>query len=177
MGCISLPRGSSQPRGQTWVSHIASRGFTIWATREALTLCMQFLFSFIPSCLKNFSLSSIFLFCLASWNRSVDRLIYMFMSALTWRDPTYHVSKVRALCRSKYSCQLSAYKLRQKQNNQSPSYTWKFQRTSTAPMNFSNLRLRPCLIPVFYFPGCLYRGFGRCLINICKYLSYIDWGF
>ena len=27
-------RGSSQPRDQTWVSHIAGRFFTIWATRE-----------------------------------------------------------------------------------------------------------------------------------------------
>ena len=29
-------RGSSQPRGQTQVSHIAGRSFTSWATREAL---------------------------------------------------------------------------------------------------------------------------------------------
>ena len=28
-------RGSSQPREQTQVSHIAGRFFTIWATREA----------------------------------------------------------------------------------------------------------------------------------------------
>ena len=34
---IAFPfsRGSSQPRDQTWVSCIASRFFTIWATREA----------------------------------------------------------------------------------------------------------------------------------------------
>ena len=31
---ISFSRGSSQPRGWTWVSHIADRCFTIWATRE-----------------------------------------------------------------------------------------------------------------------------------------------
>ena len=30
-------RGSSQPSDQTQVSHIASRFFTSWATREALT--------------------------------------------------------------------------------------------------------------------------------------------
>ena len=30
----SLLQGISQPRGQAWVSHIASRFFTIWATRE-----------------------------------------------------------------------------------------------------------------------------------------------
>ena len=32
---ISFSRGSSQPRDQTWVPHIASRHFTIWATWEA----------------------------------------------------------------------------------------------------------------------------------------------
>ena len=33
---ISFPRGSSQPRDQTWVSCIAGRFFTIWATRYLL---------------------------------------------------------------------------------------------------------------------------------------------
>ena len=112
--------------------------------------------------------SSIFLSCLPSWNGSVDHLIYMLMSALTRRDPTYHVSKVRALCRSNYSCQLSAYKLREKQNNQYPSYTWKFQRKSTAPMNFSNLRLRPCLIPVFLLSRVSLQRFWQ-MLN--KYLQ------
>jgi len=32
---IPFSRGSSQPRDQTWVSHIAGRFFTICATREA----------------------------------------------------------------------------------------------------------------------------------------------
>ena len=32
---ISLSRGSSQPRDQTQVSHMAGRLFTVWATREA----------------------------------------------------------------------------------------------------------------------------------------------
>ena len=32
---ISFPRGSSQSSDQTWVSHIADRLFTNWATREA----------------------------------------------------------------------------------------------------------------------------------------------
>ena len=35
---IPFSRGSSQPRDQTRVSHIAGRFFTIWATREALIL-------------------------------------------------------------------------------------------------------------------------------------------
>ena len=33
---ISSSRGSSQPRNRTWVSCIAGRFFTDWATREAL---------------------------------------------------------------------------------------------------------------------------------------------
>jgi len=33
---ITLSRGSSQPRNQTWVSCLAGRFFTIWSTREAL---------------------------------------------------------------------------------------------------------------------------------------------
>ena len=33
---ISFSRGSSQPRGQTQVSHIAGGFMTVWATREAL---------------------------------------------------------------------------------------------------------------------------------------------
>ena len=33
---IPFSRGSSRPWGQTWVSHMAGRFFTIWVTREAL---------------------------------------------------------------------------------------------------------------------------------------------
>ena len=35
VGCHFFSRGSSQPRDGIWVSHIAGRFFTIWATREA----------------------------------------------------------------------------------------------------------------------------------------------
>ena len=35
VGYHAFSRGSSRPRDQTWVSRIASRRFTIWATREA----------------------------------------------------------------------------------------------------------------------------------------------
>ena len=45
---ISFFRGSSQPRDQTRVSHIAGRRFTIWATREAWA-SLIFLFSTYPS--------------------------------------------------------------------------------------------------------------------------------
>ena len=34
---ISFSRGSSRPRDQTQVSHIAGKRFTIWATREAIS--------------------------------------------------------------------------------------------------------------------------------------------
>ena len=34
---IPFSKGSSRPRDWTWVSHIAGRFFTIWATREAPT--------------------------------------------------------------------------------------------------------------------------------------------
>ena len=46
---ISFSRGSSRPRNRTWVSCIAGRCFTLWATREAQ--CLEgFLFSWmIPS--------------------------------------------------------------------------------------------------------------------------------
>ena len=36
---ISFSSGSSQPRDQTWVSCIAGRRFTVWATREAQMIC------------------------------------------------------------------------------------------------------------------------------------------
>ena len=39
---ISFSRGSSWPRDRTWVSCIAGRCFTLWATREALLyLCFH----------------------------------------------------------------------------------------------------------------------------------------
>ena len=37
VGCHALSRGSSQLRDRTWVSCIAVRFFTIWATRKALS--------------------------------------------------------------------------------------------------------------------------------------------
>ena len=35
---IPFSRRSSQPRDQTWVSYIAGKFFTVWATREASDL-------------------------------------------------------------------------------------------------------------------------------------------
>ena len=48
---ISFPRGSSQPRDQTWVSHIVGRRFTIWATREVTLLLKYGLCLITQSCL------------------------------------------------------------------------------------------------------------------------------
>ena len=60
LGWVAFPfsRGSSQPRDQTQISHIAGRFFTNWAIREAIivtTICRAFkniLSSFIPSILS-----------------------------------------------------------------------------------------------------------------------------
>ena len=38
---IPFSRGSSQPRDQTWISCIEGRFSTIWATREALGICVH----------------------------------------------------------------------------------------------------------------------------------------
>ena len=43
---ISFSGGSSWPRLWTWVSYIAGRCFTVWATREAQTTVFGFLYSF-----------------------------------------------------------------------------------------------------------------------------------
>ena len=48
---ISFPRGSSQPRDGTWVSHIVGRRFTIWATREVTLLLKYGLCLITQSCL------------------------------------------------------------------------------------------------------------------------------
>ena len=46
---ISFSRGSSQPRDQTWVSHIVGRHFTIWATREVMLIGKQYdFFNLLP---------------------------------------------------------------------------------------------------------------------------------
>ena len=38
---ISFSRGSPKPRDRTWASHIAGRGFTLWATREVRVRSVQ----------------------------------------------------------------------------------------------------------------------------------------
>ena len=45
---ISFYRGSSRPRNWTWVSHTASRLFTVWVTRESL-YSGHMLFASVPN--------------------------------------------------------------------------------------------------------------------------------
>ena len=49
---ISFSRGSFQPRNRTWVSRVAGRRFTVWATREALR-CSQRHYSQWQRCKSN----------------------------------------------------------------------------------------------------------------------------
>ena len=56
MGCHCLLRGSSQPRDQTWVSRIAGRCFTTWATREAYIYIYIFVVESL-SCVELFGTS------------------------------------------------------------------------------------------------------------------------
>ena len=46
---IFFSRGSSQPRDRTWVSHIVSRCFTDWATREVMNIYFNFNFKLITN--------------------------------------------------------------------------------------------------------------------------------
>ena len=46
---IFFSRGSSQPRDRTWVSHIVSRRFTDWATREVMNIYFNFNFKLITN--------------------------------------------------------------------------------------------------------------------------------
>ena len=46
---IPFSKGSSRPRDQTLVSHIAGRFFTVWATREALLTFTKYFFMSVAS--------------------------------------------------------------------------------------------------------------------------------
>ena len=65
---IPFSRGSSQPRGQNWVSCIASGFFTIWATREApawLQVCVT----------RGESYHLIFILILTGWDAPTEFLL------------------------------------------------------------------------------------------------------
>ena len=78
---VSFPfsRGSSQPRDQTQVSHIAGRFFTIWATREAHIPLVSLIF-LKKSLVFNFCCFPPFL-CIDRWER-LSYLSLLFFGTL-----------------------------------------------------------------------------------------------
>ena len=70
---ISFSRGSSWARNRTWVSCIAGRCFTVWATREALIQCK----CYVNSC-QHMANS-----CFAFWNLIAFFEKY-FLSVVGW---------------------------------------------------------------------------------------------
>ena len=71
---ISFSRGSSQPRDQTTVSHIAGRLSTIWATRE-VRVCCTWLVLFWCRCM-------ILLMCCWIWFTSILSRIFHLCSSV-----------------------------------------------------------------------------------------------
>ena len=51
---ISFSKGSSQPRDQTWLSSIADRFFTVWATKEASSTNKEWIYK---GCMKHLPLA------------------------------------------------------------------------------------------------------------------------
>ena len=80
-------RGSSWPRDRTWVSCIASRFFTIWATRETLvdydiSIVLQFFTCLLILFLHGFFFS--FFFSFISWRLITLQYCSGFCHTLTW---------------------------------------------------------------------------------------------
>ena len=99
MEWISMPssRGSSWPRDQTQVSHIAGSFFTIWATREAHVS------SWLPPNLFLIR-SSIMLYTITSlWFYSCHTLIHSLPSRLTLEMSPTHVRINPPFCIFLYS--------------------------------------------------------------------------
>ena len=91
-GAISFSRGSSRPRDQTWVSCIAGRYFTIWATREA-----QF-FNIIFLILRTFfSIQPFEIY----WHFSTQHIVYLMNKTVCiWKECEFWTSWVRVDFRS-----------------------------------------------------------------------------
>ena len=79
---ISFSRRSSQPRDWTWVSHIAGRCFTIWATREALK---YLLFSPLVETFANFGdiRSKEILRCQLFWWHIFEQQLSVFRASVS----------------------------------------------------------------------------------------------
>ena len=69
---ISSSKGSSWPRDQTWVSCVAGRFFTVWATKEALV---------------NFRSSLLFI-----WHECIYISFYGLHSSLCWLEIYEYIS-------------------------------------------------------------------------------------
>ena len=69
---ISFSRGSSQPRDWTWVSRIAGRFFTSWATREARLVPCSFFVHFLLYKAKNLISDLFFVVVYISYCNRVD---------------------------------------------------------------------------------------------------------
>ena len=74
---IPFSRGSSQPRDWTWVSWLAGRFFTVWATREAKASFESKSCKFLP-CSKNH-------FATSEWERVLERSFCHLLSPHSWR--------------------------------------------------------------------------------------------
>ena len=77
---ISFSRGSSWPRDWTHVSRTAGRHFTVWATREALSLSHLQLFSTPWTAARQDSLS---------FTLSQSLLIFMIIESVSWLQTLY----------------------------------------------------------------------------------------
>ena len=73
-----LSRGSSQPRDPTQVSLIASRFFTVWATRESQEYCLFLISSASTRSLPFLS----FIVCIFAWNVPLVSVIFLKRSVV-----------------------------------------------------------------------------------------------
>ena len=75
---ISFSRIPSLPRDQTWVSRIGGRHFTVWATREAQVISLEYYHNYFEMILKvkkkKKSLLKTYLWCLST-GIFLDRMI------------------------------------------------------------------------------------------------------
>ena len=95
---VAMPssRGSSQPKNQTQVSHIAGRFFTVWATREALPVyCFlkvtsDTVTSSSPDVIKN-SLFWVFVFY-ENTSSDLKNKIFCIISFSDYKSNIYHTN-------------------------------------------------------------------------------------
>ena len=91
-------RGSSQPRDQTWVSSIARWFFTIWATRKAQRIFVDFIKYFSLTLVRNNLLYLSGKLCLHRHQKGIS---YITINSKLW---TYSLMRV---CSAEFLCPLS----------------------------------------------------------------------